>query len=100
RFHRAANSHGFAAASLDGRQAMKNRRILSALFLGFAAAALSTGTALAQNWPQKPIRFIVPYPPEGGTDIVGRLLASELTKQLGQNASCSVDAAGIWRVSA
>lgn len=38
----------------------------------------------AQAWPAKPIRWIVPFPPGGTTDVVTRLVAAELTKSLGQ----------------
>jgi tripartite-type tricarboxylate transporter receptor subunit TctC len=46
-------------------------------------AALSTG-ALAQAYPNKPIRMIAPYPPGGATDILARLVAQGLTESLGQ----------------
>ena len=51
------------------------------------ATLLLTATAVgaaAQNFPNKPIRLIIPFPPAGTTDIVGRLVADELGKQLGQ----------------
>lgn len=38
----------------------------------------------AQAWPQKPIRMIVPFPPGGGNDLIGRMVAQELSKRLGQ----------------
>jgi len=38
----------------------------------------------AQGYPSKPIRLIIPFPPGGTTDIVGRLIADELGRQLGQ----------------
>src|SRR5688572_26548947 len=56
---------------------------------GAAAAALlllacAGGTAYAQgNYPNKPIRFIVPFPPGGGTDIVSRLVTGKMTETLG-----------------
>ncbi|MPZ44318.1 MAG: tripartite tricarboxylate transporter substrate binding protein [Betaproteobacteria bacterium] len=41
-------------------------------------------TVLAQEWPAKPVRIIVPFPPGQGADIIGRLLAERLTSVLGQ----------------
>src|ERR1700736_1933011 len=38
----------------------------------------------AQDYPTKPIRMIVPYPPAGGTDIVARTISDPLSKELGQ----------------
>ena len=48
------------------------------------ALALGALTASAQPaWPVKPIRMISPYPPGGGTDAVGRIVAQALSEQLG-----------------
>jgi tripartite-type tricarboxylate transporter receptor subunit TctC len=38
----------------------------------------------ADGWPNKPLRFILPFPPGGGTDILGRLIADRMTAGLGQ----------------
>jgi tripartite-type tricarboxylate transporter receptor subunit TctC len=54
-------------------------------FLMFVAAILSAVPASAQNlWPVKPIKFIVVFPPGGSVDQVARILAAQLTQQLGQ----------------
>ncbi|HEU5178380.1 MAG TPA: tripartite tricarboxylate transporter substrate binding protein [Burkholderiales bacterium] len=50
------------------------------LVLGLLAATL----AGAQDWPSKPIRFIVPYPPGGGTDVIARIVQNRLGEVLGQ----------------
>lgn len=58
------------------------RRIVmagSAIILGLASIVAS-----AQNYPVKPIRLIVPYPPGGPTDLVGRSLGQKLTEAWGQ----------------
>lgn len=52
--------------------------------LGLAALlALSFGTA-AQDYPTKPVKLIVPYPPGGASDITARLIADKLSKKWGQ----------------
>jgi len=50
-------------------------------------AALAAGLPLAgmaQAWPDKPVRMIIPFPPGGTLDKVGRMLAQRLSEQLGQ----------------
>jgi tripartite-type tricarboxylate transporter receptor subunit TctC len=47
--------------------------------------ALSFNSIQAQEaWPTRPVRFILPFPPGGGTDILGRLIAERLSASLGQ----------------
>jgi tripartite-type tricarboxylate transporter receptor subunit TctC len=49
------------------------------------ALALAATTATAQSYPSKPVRIIIPFPPGGTLDIVGRMLAQKLGEQMGQN---------------
>ncbi len=49
-----------------------------------AATALFPTFVLAQSYPDKPVRFIVPFPPGGAVDTVGRLVAAGLSKAWGQ----------------
>src|SRR5437764_4415314 len=54
----------------------------SAVMLGMIL--LVPAAALAQAWPQKPIKMIVPFPAGGGTDFIARLAARHLSDRLGQ----------------
>lgn len=49
-----------------------------------ACAALLCAGAMAQTYPVKPVRIIVPYAPGGAVDIVARAVGQELTKRIGQ----------------
>jgi len=59
---------------------MRTAAVLLALALGASAAH----EALAQTYPAKPVRLIVPFPPGGSTDIVARIVAQRLSERLGQ----------------
>ncbi len=50
-----------------------------------AICAVNPMQAAAQQWPEKPVRILVPFPPGGGTDIQARLLSTAFQKSMGQN---------------
>lgn len=62
---------------------MKNHRRL-ALALLTLSAALGAAPAWAQAWPSRPIKWIVPFPPGGPTDVFSRAVAQQLQAALGQ----------------
>jgi tripartite-type tricarboxylate transporter receptor subunit TctC len=62
---------------------MTNNRLAAAL-LGLIVAMTTTGqTASAQNYPSRSVKVVVPYPAGGPIDVIGRLLAQNLSKTLG-----------------
>ena len=52
--------------------------------LVFLAACLFAAPAAAQAYPTKPVRLIIPFPPGGSNDVVGRVIAAQLTERIGQ----------------
>ena len=65
-----------------GNQA-RRRALLTAIAV--SAVASGSGVALAQEtWPSRPVKLLVPYPPGGATDVIGRVLAQRLSGPLGQ----------------
>ena len=61
------------------------KRIATLCVLLPAVLGAAQATLAADTWPVRPIRMIVAYPPGGGTDQVGRVMAEQLAQQLGQN---------------
>ena len=59
-------------------------RLCKCVALAFAMAGVASGVTLAQTFPAKTIRLILPFPPGGPSDILGRALAQKMTEQLGQ----------------
>ena len=58
-------------------------RTLGAL-VAAAALTVTTGTALAQDYPNKPVRMVIPFSPGGNTDIIGRIFTPKMGELLGQ----------------
>jgi len=61
------------------------RRLIGALGASPLLAALAPRSAFAQEWPSRPITMIVGFPPGGGLDMLGRVLAERMGRDLGQN---------------
>jgi tripartite-type tricarboxylate transporter receptor subunit TctC len=60
-------------------------KLRSALFVALCASTLVVPEVHAQTYPARPIRIVVPYTPGGFTDVTTRIVAAELSKNLGQN---------------
>lgn len=62
-----------------------NRRRVIAGAAAAGALLTSNGRTLAQNYPSRPVRLIVPYAPGGGTDVFSRMLANRIEREFGQS---------------
>jgi tripartite-type tricarboxylate transporter receptor subunit TctC len=63
---------------------MMTRRIAVGALLAAGICLLAAGPAMAQNYPNRVIKMIVPFPPGGPIDTMGRLVAHEVSTRLGQ----------------
>src|SRR6516165_1536313 len=77
-FHRDAQFLSF----LDGRRCVF--RFMIALVIGLVASVNSVTAAFAQTYPQRPVKFILPFGPAAGSDITARLLAEKLAARWGK----------------
>src|SRR5262245_38079329 len=77
-FHRDARF----LSSLDGRRCML--RFMIALVIGLVASVSGVTAASAQTYPQRPVKFILPFGPAAGTDITARLLGEKLAARWGK----------------
>lgn len=64
---------------------MKLRLFFLSAAAALGLAAIAVGPAGAQDWPTRGVKFLVPYGPGGGTDIVSRIIAQNLQEALGQS---------------
>ena len=60
------------------------RAMLGLLVAPLLTVNLAAGGAAAQNYPDKPIRFIIPFPPGGSTDLTARIIGEAMSASLGQ----------------
>ena len=63
---------------------MISRRTAICLSVMGLAAAASMGSATAADYPTRPVKWVVGYPPGGATDIIARLIGQRLSERLGQ----------------
>jgi tripartite-type tricarboxylate transporter receptor subunit TctC len=71
------------SARLVGLMEQTMRQMLLVLF-AFAVLGDGISPATAQTWPERPVTMVIPFPPGGGTDLLGRIVAKGLTEVLGQ----------------
>ena len=57
---------------------------MTARFMALVLCTLVLSAGAQEQYPSRPLRFILPFPPGGGTDILGRLIAERLSASLGQ----------------
>src|SRR4051794_33710387 len=62
-------------------------KALPAIALAIVACTTSTATLAQQQYPVKPVRMVIAFPPGGGTDIVGRIVAQKLSEAWGQQVT-------------
>ena len=64
--------------ALDNNHSCEETLVKKWMMVLFSAFCLSTGSVWAQEWPNRPVKLIVPYPAGGGVDVMARALAQRL----------------------
>jgi len=80
----ARSSRNGSSASIQ-RQETSVPRILRLLALAALGLAGAAGAAHAADYPTRPVKWVVPYPPAGTTDVLARIIAQWLTEHMGQS---------------
>src|SRR5688572_20797112 len=62
----------------------ETQTIAAIAFAGLALSGVVSGSVLGQSYPAKPIKLVIPFPPGGSTDVIGRLVGQKLSDALGQ----------------
>jgi tripartite-type tricarboxylate transporter receptor subunit TctC len=63
---------------------MISRRALALAVASLVALGCTLGPAAAEDWPTRPVTMVVPFPPGGGTDVLGRIIGRRMSEILGQ----------------
>src|SRR4249919_2489111 len=77
------NGTGPEPGSLGVKRMISRRTAICLTAIGLSAIA-SIGSAQAADYPTRPVRWVVGYPPGGATDIIARLIGQRLSEKLGQ----------------
>ena len=73
-----------AEYGIEAKDTMKRSTLIQAVCASLLAWAMPSTQALAQTWPSKPIRIVIPFAAGGSTDAIARILGQTLTQTLGQ----------------
>ena len=66
------------------RQLIQKPLLIALCATAILSNAYAQGDAATKNYPDKQVRLVIPFPPGGATDVIGRIMAQELSKSLGQ----------------
>jgi hypothetical protein len=66
------------------RESQMRRQAFSVLLYAAVASSLAPGGVAAQAYPTRPVTLVIPFPPGGGNDALGRMVADKMSKSIGQ----------------